>query len=182
MQRRLTYRGPMFYVYRLIDPRDGKTFYIGKGKAKRLEAHEREARKGVLSKKCNKIRSITDAGLTVQKEIVREFKREDAAYRFEKKLIAESGLENLTNIEPGGRGEARGARLRNDAIRIDRMLGEVLARILKFTAAGQRWMVLGIDTTDDLHRFADAMFAKHGPERVAEMVRPHGVNLVISSG
>ena len=28
-----------FYVYRLIDPRNGETFYVGKGKDNRLFAH-----------------------------------------------------------------------------------------------------------------------------------------------
>lgn len=28
-----------FYVYRLIDPRNGNTFYVGKGKGNRVFAH-----------------------------------------------------------------------------------------------------------------------------------------------
>ncbi len=28
-----------YYVYRLIDPRDGQTFYVGKGKNDRIYAH-----------------------------------------------------------------------------------------------------------------------------------------------
>lgn len=28
-----------WYVYRLIDPRDGSTFYVGKGKGNRVFAH-----------------------------------------------------------------------------------------------------------------------------------------------
>ena len=27
------------YVYRLIDPRDGETFYVGKGRGNRVYAH-----------------------------------------------------------------------------------------------------------------------------------------------
>lgn len=30
------------YVYRLIDPRDGETFYVGKGRGDRVFAHIRE--------------------------------------------------------------------------------------------------------------------------------------------
>ena len=28
-----------YYVYRLIDPRDGQTFYVGKGKNNRIFSH-----------------------------------------------------------------------------------------------------------------------------------------------
>ncbi len=32
-----------FYVYRLIDPRNGETFYVGKGKGNRVFSHIRAA-------------------------------------------------------------------------------------------------------------------------------------------
>ena len=34
-----------YYVYRLIDPRNGQTFYVGKGKGNRLYAHINDALK-----------------------------------------------------------------------------------------------------------------------------------------
>ena len=34
-----------YYVYRLIDPRTGQTFYVGKGKGNRLYAHINDALK-----------------------------------------------------------------------------------------------------------------------------------------
>ena len=34
-----------YYVYRLIDPRNGQTFYVGKGKGNRLYAHVNDALK-----------------------------------------------------------------------------------------------------------------------------------------
>jgi hypothetical protein len=36
----------MFYVYELIDPRDGKVFYVGKGKGERAWQHEIDVRRG----------------------------------------------------------------------------------------------------------------------------------------
>ena len=30
-----------YYIYKLIDPRTGKPFYIGKGKGNRLHQHEK---------------------------------------------------------------------------------------------------------------------------------------------
>lgn len=52
-----------FYVYELRDPRNGLPFYVGKGKGDRINAHEREARKGVSSPKCERIKEIWAAGL-----------------------------------------------------------------------------------------------------------------------
>ena len=34
-----------YYVYRLIDPRNGQTFYVGKGKNNRVFAHVNQALK-----------------------------------------------------------------------------------------------------------------------------------------
>ena len=51
-----------FYVYRLIDPRNGETFYVGKGKGNRVFAHaadELEAGADVESEKLQRIRRIS---------------------------------------------------------------------------------------------------------------------------
>lgn len=92
-----------YYVYQLIDPRSNKPFYIGKGKGQRLDAHEKEAAKGAVHPKCEVIRDIQSAGLVVGKEIVKRFANEDAAYKYEARLIKRIGLENLTNLAHGGR-------------------------------------------------------------------------------
>lgn len=92
----------MFYIYELIDPRNGKVFYVGKGKRGRINAHEREARKGVQSLKCDMIREIEAEGLTIKKHKVRTFTDERAAYAAEADLIVFYGLHNLTNVAPGG--------------------------------------------------------------------------------
>ena len=34
-----------YYVYRLVDPRNGQTFYVGKGKNNRVFAHAKRALK-----------------------------------------------------------------------------------------------------------------------------------------
>lgn len=170
----------MYYVYTLTDPRSGGVFYVGKGKGRRISAHVKEALKGVQSHKCNKIRAIIAAGHEVSAEIVRRFKGEASAFRYEKKLIAQIGLENLTNVEPGGRGECRGAKIKNDQARIDKKLGEILARILKHLALKHRVMVFGRDITAECRRFALAMLDKYGNERIAELVRPHKVELVFA--
>jgi hypothetical protein len=93
-----------FYVYALIDPRNGQTFYIGKGQGARMHHHEREARSGRLSRKCDRIREIWAAGLEVEKRKVEQFDCEQSAYDYEEQLIEEIGLANLTNLVHGGRG------------------------------------------------------------------------------
>lgn len=52
-----------WYVYRLIDPRDGSTFYVGKGKGNRVFAHMRGEVAAVdddelLSNKLKQLREI----------------------------------------------------------------------------------------------------------------------------
>ena len=39
-----------YYVYELIDPRNGDPFYIGKGKGFSVDQHEKEALSGRMSK------------------------------------------------------------------------------------------------------------------------------------
>lgn len=91
-----------FYVYSLSDPIDGKVFYIGKGQGKRIDAHEKEARNGVHSAKCDKIREIWSYGRKVKKTVIKDFASENDALEYEFTLINEIGLENLTNVFHGG--------------------------------------------------------------------------------
>lgn len=84
--------GP-FYVYVLVDPRDGLPFYVGKGTGSRLLAHGREA--GLKryagdspNSKVNRIREIRDVGFEPRIDIVtRGILDEPAAFRFEAALI-----------------------------------------------------------------------------------------------
>jgi hypothetical protein len=77
-----------WYVYELLDPRDDSVFYVGKGSGKRIHEHEREARNGVCSYKCNKIRHLWSLNLKIKKQIVAYFWDEQDAYYHEAARIA----------------------------------------------------------------------------------------------
>ncbi|MGR0279611.1 LEM-3-like GIY-YIG domain-containing protein [Marinomonas dokdonensis] len=89
-----------YYVYRLIDPRNGETFYIGKGKGNRVFAHacgdfERDS----LSEKITRIRSINLAGFDVAHVIHRHGLSEKSAFEVEAALI--DAYPGITNIVDG---------------------------------------------------------------------------------
>lgn len=99
---------PGFYVYRLSDPRDGRTFYVGKGQRDRAWQHERFVRAGKPAgnpSKCERIQQIAGAGLAVKVTIVAAYILESDALEHEWRLV--DSLPDLTNLMPGGIGSAQ---------------------------------------------------------------------------
>ncbi|MBE5848515.1 MAG: hypothetical protein E7300_12700 [Lachnospiraceae bacterium] len=100
-----------YYVYRLIDPRNGQTFYVGKGKGNRVFAHVEDALRSYngesyedneedeISSKIQQIRDIKNAGLNVLHVIQRYGLTEKEAFEVEAALIDAYG--ELTNIQSG---------------------------------------------------------------------------------
>ena len=96
------------YVYTLTDPRSGEIFYVGKGQGRRMYMHERLARLGRPAgnyEKFLRIQSILRDHQRPTLEIVICYDNALDAYDHERQLISKIGLENLTNIRPGGGGE-----------------------------------------------------------------------------
>ena len=87
------------YVYRLIDPRNGETFYVGKGKGNRVFSHIHEEKTldgDDLDNKLETIRKIRVAGFEVSHVIHRHGMNEKTAFEVEAALIdAYPGLDNI---------------------------------------------------------------------------------------
>ena len=103
-----------YYVYRLIDPRNNKTFYVGKGCKNRVFAHvndelkftenndDNEYIEDEISAKMQTIRDIRNAGKEVKHVIHRFGLTEKEALELESALIdVYAELGELTNICSG---------------------------------------------------------------------------------
>lgn len=78
-----------YYVYGLIDPRNRKIFYIGKGTGNRIFEHERESQGNPESEKLKlkTIAEIQSVGLDVEKVIIKCNLTESEAFALEAALI-----------------------------------------------------------------------------------------------
>ena len=112
--------GLQWYVYRLIDPRNGETFYVGKGRGYRVFAHARgeveeelahdEEEEGkIVDTKLRRIRAIKADGMEVGHIIHRHgLNTQKLAYEVEAAVI--DAYPGLTNKVRGHGSDARGSR------------------------------------------------------------------------
>jgi len=107
------------YVYRLIDPRNGETFYVGKGQGNRVFSHTREEDGledgGLLDNRLKRIRRIRLAGFEVAHVIHRHGMDEQTAFEVEAALI--DAYPGLTNIASGVAASDYGAAHAKEIIR-----------------------------------------------------------------
>ncbi|MFC4994239.1 LEM-3-like GIY-YIG domain-containing protein [Rubritalea tangerina] len=94
-----------YYVYLYTDPRDGQTFYVGKGKGNRAFAHLDEDSE---HEKVKIIHEIREAGLEPQIEVLVHGLEEEASLRVEAAVIDLLGKDKLTNKVGGYRSSSHG--------------------------------------------------------------------------
>lgn len=106
-----------YYVYRLIDPRNGETFYVGKGRGNRIFEHvkgELVAGDDELSEKLKRIRQIRKDRFEVAHVIHRHGMTEEQALEVEAALI--DAYPEVTNQIGGRASDERGLMHANQAI------------------------------------------------------------------
>lgn len=180
-----------WYVYELIDPRNMKPFYVGKGTGERVREHEKEALKGVCSKKCEQIRDIEYSGFSILRRKIASFWCEQSAYELEAELIR--GGIDLTNIAvplpPKPKGQP-------DYIEIIQQYSGQFAWWLKYlypklkagkkavftyndAATPKLFKVFGETFANKMAKQAmcGAMKQPNGKERLAKIFEPYGIEL-----
>lgn len=101
-----------YYTYELIDGRNGKVFYVGKGKGRRAFKHvsfvrnNNEERMVHNPKLYNKIKKILSLGFMIYCTLI-YWSNESVALEKEKSLIQFYGRDNLCNLTDGGDGSPR---------------------------------------------------------------------------
>lgn len=105
-----------YYVYRLIDPRNGETFYVGKGTGNRVFNHIKASLQEEENEnlKLKKIREIALLGLEVVHIIHRHGLDEKTAYEVEGALI--DAYQGLTNLMHGNGNSDYGVMHANEII------------------------------------------------------------------
>lgn len=89
-----------WYVYRLIDPRNGETFYVGKGAGNRVFDHARASLDALdAGDKLKRIREIIVGGFEVSHVIHRHGMEETTAFEVEAALM--DAYAGLTNVAGG---------------------------------------------------------------------------------
>ena len=134
------------YVYRLIDPRNGETFYVGRGRGQRVFDHVRAAiedsEEDAVDPKIQRIHEIRGLGMKVTHVIHRHGMTEGATKEVEAALIdAYPGLEN--RVAGSGSGD-RGPRNARQIVLEYGAEEFVLEDRLILISIGQLWRERGV--------------------------------------
>lgn len=103
LEKVICFKPAGFYVYALIDPRNDRVFYVGKGKGRRYAAHHRQFLAGIISNtaKYCRIAEIAASGLRPVAVCLSDGMEEWPAYSLERSFINKIGGDALTNNSVG---------------------------------------------------------------------------------
>ena len=134
------------YVYRLIDPRNGETFYVGKGKEQRVFAHVSGALddpdQDTADPKLERIHEIRALGMDVAHIIHRHGMSEAVAREVEAALI--DAYPGLVNRVAGSGSRDRGTRHVSEIILEHSAEEFVVGEPLILISIGRLWNELGV--------------------------------------
>lgn len=133
------------YVYRLIDPRNGETFYVGRGQGNRVFAHVsgvlKDADDSVADPKLRRINEIRALGMSVEHVIHRHGMSNASAREVEAALIdAYPGLTNMV----AGSGVDRGSAHANEIMIVYGAKEFVLRDKLILISIANTWRERGV--------------------------------------
>jgi hypothetical protein len=139
-----------FYVYVLEDPRDGSTFYVGKGLGLRMYQHAVEARRDNgrgNRRKIERIKAILESGAEIIARQIAEYDDEQDAFEHEAELIA--ATQGLTNIlaRGGGWSLTKEEYERRQADRAARILAKGKAQLRERLKVWDEWERRGWEIT-----------------------------------
>jgi len=98
-----------YYVYLYVDPRDGKVFYVGKGRSNRAFAHLKKRGKSKLARKLHEI--CADECEPQIELLAHDLPDEATAFKIEAAAIDLIGMVNLCNEQRGHESREYGRRL-----------------------------------------------------------------------
>ena len=134
------------YVYRLIDPRNGETFYVGRGRGQRVFDHVSGAisdlDQSVADPKLERIHEIQALGMNVAHIIHRHGMSEAVAKEVEAALI--DAYPGLVNRVAGAGSRDRGTRHVNEIVQEYGAEEFVVEEPLILISIGRLWKELGV--------------------------------------
>ena len=134
------------YVYRLIDPRNGETFYVGRGRGQRVFAHVNgaidDADQDAVDPKLERIHEIRALGMDVAHIIHRHGMSEAVAREVEAALI--DAYPGLVNRVAGSGSRDRGTRHVSEIMMEHGAEEFVVGEPLLLISIGRLWNELGV--------------------------------------
>lgn len=142
-----------YYVYFLIDPRNGEIFYVGKGVRDRLHSHFREHNSLSIrnAHKHARIQAVLDEGYLPVAKIFEDGLKEGDALELEKVLIQRLKNHGLTNISNGS--EPPGNKIINNCKQLLALAGDQAEFLANLNEYGRRVTTKVFGSPENFHEW-----------------------------